>query len=680
MVLCFIPFLIGYFAHKMPGLEKIHLEDALEDNPQTRSMVGLFEQDAELLKEYIEALRNHCDKVLNAQRDLATATSNLSQHLKLYEKQPFPLDTDPDSVLKATLKEFATTLDEISSLQQVCASQLGDGMLFPLNRFIEADLTEIFTMSEMFSLASSEMEQAITKFCKAPKKRDAEKFRQEANEEVYLATKKFHQMALHYYANLNALQYKRKIALLEPMLGYIHALRSTFAVGNEILNTSQLETFLTNISSGVHGVQTELGQETQQTVDLIDSIEQQSQHLYYAEPLGDMPFIPPNTGLTQKSGYLFLKSKFAGMVTKWEHVYMYTLGSNLMSMAKCDVAGSVIMELDKTVAAQALENEDRRNVFHITSFKKTVVLQALNERDRDEWIATIHNITKELFTNREKSSLVKQPSKDRLSKQNMLEKQYTVSSATSDNETNSSENRKDNPSPSSSIDNFLLETPIQFDMFSPAEERERSNSSEGPPQRTNVLEDSSSSESESTSNKPIPFWEVFSVRFLGSMQVQKDRGEYLVYQTIRHIMAARAIHNVFKTNESHMVITHKTLKVLDPSHQALRAVFPLEDISFWTTHKENNRLLGFITRSKVDSESCPSFHCHVFEAQPSAEEICTALSSAANIALKVLLELEKQTKDTEVKPENEGSNVVSAEAQNLNEDKVKVENPEAGEK
>lgn len=708
MVLCFIPFLIGYFAHKMPGLEKIHLEDALEDNPQTRSMVGLFEQDAELLKDYIEALRNHCEKVLNAQRDLASATSNLSQHLKLYEKQPFPLDTDPDSVLKSTLKEFSTTLDEISSLQQVCASQLGDGMLFPLNRFIEADLTEIFTMSEMFSLASSEMEQAITKFCKAPKKRDGEKVRQEANEEVYLATKKFHQMALHYYANLNALQYKRKIALLEPMLGYIHALRSTFAVGNEILNTSQLETFLTNISSGVHGVQTELGQETQQTVDLIDSIEQQSQHLYYAEPLSDMPFIPPNTGLTQKSGYLFLKSKFAGMVTKWEHVYMYTLGSNLMSMAKCDVAGSVIMELDKTVAAQALENEDRRNVFHVTSAKKTVVLQALNERERDEWIATIHNITKELFTNREKSSLVKQPSKDMLSKfhinfngnqsrkgnfdkkvtiaqQNVLDKQNIVSSLTSDNESNNSSDKRDSPSPSSSIDNFLLGTPIQFDMFSPAEERERSNSSEGPLQRTNPLEDSSSSESESTTtSKPVPFWEVFCVRFLGSMQVQKDRGEYLVYQTIRHIMAARAIHNVFKTNESHMVITHKTLKVLDPSHQAIRAVFPLEDISFWTSHKENNRLLGFITRSKVDSESCPSFHCHVFEAQPSADEICTALSSAANIALKVLLELENQAKDVELKVESEGSTVASAETQNLTEDKVTVENlvenPEAGDK
>lgn len=28
------------------------------------------------------------------------------------------------------------------------------------------------------------------------------------------------------------------------------------------------------------------------------------------------------------------------------------------------------------------------------------------------------------------------------------------------------------------------------------------------------------------SSNTVPFWEVFSVRFLGTMQVQKDRGKY----------------------------------------------------------------------------------------------------------------------------------------------------------
>ncbi|XP_054722833.1 DCC-interacting protein 13-alpha-like [Uloborus diversus] len=415
----------------MPGLEKIHLEDALEDNPQTRSMVTLFEHDAELLRDYIETLRSHCDKVLSAQKELASATSNLSQHLRAYENQKFPMDTDPDSVLKTTLREFAVTLDEISSLQQVCAAQLGDGMLFPLNRFIEADLTDIFTMMEMFKSASNEMEQSITRFCKCSRKRDSEKVRQEINEEVYMATKKYHQTALHYYANMNALQYKRKMALLEPVLGYLHALKSTFSVGHETLNTPELESFLTNIGSSIQGVQAELGQETQKTVELIDTIEQQSQHLYYAEPPVDMPYIPPNMGLSQKSGYLFLKTKFAGMVTKWEHVFVYTLGSKLMTMAKFEVAGSVIMELEKNITTLALENEDRRNVFQVSNGKKNVIFQALNGRERDEWIASIHNIAKEGSISK---SLMRQSSRDKSSRQNTVEKSLSVSSNASSND------------------------------------------------------------------------------------------------------------------------------------------------------------------------------------------------------------------------------------------------------
>jgi hypothetical protein len=54
-------------------------------------------------------------------------------------------------------------------------------------------------------------------------------------------------------------------------------------------------------------VHAELAQETQKTVELMDSIEQQSSHLYHAEPPVDMPFIPPNTNLVQKAGYLMMR-------------------------------------------------------------------------------------------------------------------------------------------------------------------------------------------------------------------------------------------------------------------------------------------------------------------------------------------------------------------------------------
>ncbi|XP_023217248.1 DCC-interacting protein 13-alpha-like isoform X1 [Centruroides sculpturatus] len=639
----------------MPGLEKIHLEDAWEDNPQTRSLVALFEQDGRTLKKYIESLYDHCEQVLNAQRELADATNNLSRHLRIYEDQSFPLDTDPDSVLRSTLRQISSMLDEVSSWQQMCATQMADGMMFPLSRFIDADLTEIFTMGEMFHASCNELKQAVGKFCKVPQRRDNEKQRQDTRDDVYTTSKKFHKMALHYYASLNALQYKRKIALIEPLLGYLHSLKSHFAVGYEALNTPEVESFLSNISTSVQGVQAELGQETQKTVELIESIEKQSQHLYYAELPVDLPYIPPNTGLSQKSGYLFQRTKFAGMVTKWEQIYFYTVGGYLMSISKDEVAGSSVMELDIKVAAQALEQEDRRNVFQISNGKKVVILQAINERERDEWIATINNIAKESHSCQEYPKPVKQLSKDRNS-QKSVEKSERSSNYTP-SPTSSEAGEKSSfysSQPSSPMGHLLPDIPIQFDMFSPSDNTrdEQENSKDGTSVSNPYDQSPTSVTTEGSTNSTNTFWEVFAVRFLGSMQVPNDRGENLIFETMRQIMTARAIHGVFKMSESHMVISNSCLKIVDPSHQAIKATFSLEDISFWTGHKDNNRLIGFITRSKSDCESPPTFHCYIFEAHLNAQEICNALSTAANIALKKLLENKNKENIPEASMEN----------------------------
>lgn len=625
----------------MPGVDKLHLEDALENSPQTRSMVALFEQDTNLLQKYINTLYDHCMKVLNAQNALAEATSSLSQHVRTYENLNFPLDKDPDSILKTTLKQFATTLDEVSSWQQACRTQLADGMMYPLNRFIEADLTEVFNLNDLYHAASNELDQSVSKFSKIPKKRESDKQTLETNEEVYSATKKFHQTALHYYANLNALQYKRKIAIIEPLLGMIHAMKSHYAVGHESLNSPELEDFISNISSSVQGVHSELGEETQKAIALIDSVEQQGQHLYYAEPLPDMPFIPPNTTQLQKAGYLFNKTKFAGMMTRWDRVYFYTLGGHLMSISKGEVAGSVVLELDNKVTAQVFDQEERRNAFQVSNGKKVLTLQALNERQMNEWISTIKNITKETSGR----NVARQSSKER-AKSLHADRSLSLNNEMGRKQGAAKNKGKLNRSLTSPMENYMMDTPIQFDMISPTDEDKLIREPmDGPPTRKNPFDQSgSTTNAETTKDSGSTIWEVFEARFCGSMQVAADRGESVVFETMQRIMAARAIHNLFKMCEIHLVINHQTLRIVDPSHQAVRESFLLEDVSFWTTHKENNRLLGFITRTKTDDEP-PVFYCYVFETQVSAEDVCSSLAIAANIALKELVEPKTASKE-----------------------------------
>ncbi|XP_059171772.1 DCC-interacting protein 13-alpha-like isoform X2 [Physella acuta] len=667
----------------MPDVEHLHIEDALEDSPQTRHLLTVFEKDAMLLKKFTQNMHNCCQRIMSAQNELCAATQSLAQHLRSFGVQKFPLESE-DSVLSSTLLQFSTFLDDISSVQQVLAQQFSETMMYPLNKFLQADIEEISTMYEMFKIATNEHEQSLAKYMKQPMKKD-DKSRVEVNEELYANRKKFHQTALHYYSSLNALQYKRKCFLLEPVMGYLHAQRACFQMGQDIILRADVEEFLGNIGSSVQGVHSDLAKETQKTVELIENIEKQSQHMYHAEPPADMPFIPPNTNLTQKAGYLFCRGKQVLLTTRWDRMYFFTQGGNLMSQTKEEFAGSLVMDLNEEgVLVESCVADERRHTFQLVApiSKKTVVLQAENYRERDEWIATLNNIIRDggYMKGKPASAKKKEPPRK------LSNSQSSDSTSGTGAQTPVGSNQVSVPTSISApgaADTLILDTPIQFDLVTPGEENRAITSPQsGPPKRLNPFDQSSAIVLNPAFDNAA-FSETFSTRFLGSMEVKGDRGEQLVHSTIRQIMAARAIHNIFKMTESLMVVSSEGMRLIDPSNNVIRVEFALQDISFWSAHPDNNRLFGFITRNRVmtnppetksaegDKNPVPTFACHVFESNTTAEDICQAISTATKVAYQALMEKRKGvTTTTTPKPKaviNE-KNLLLKNIQSLPED------------
>lgn len=54
--------------------------------------------------------------------------------------------------------------------------------------------------------------------------------------------------------------------------------------------------------------------------------------------------------------------------------------------------------------------------------------------------------------------------------------------------------------------------------------------------------------------------QVFAVRFLGSMAVRCGKNQEVIYEAMRQVLAARAIHNIFRTTESHLMVTSSNLR------------------------------------------------------------------------------------------------------------------------
>uniref|UniRef100_A0A4W4FCU7 PH domain-containing protein n=1 Tax=Electrophorus electricus TaxID=8005 RepID=A0A4W4FCU7_ELEEL len=599
----------------MPGIDKLPIEEALEDSPQTRSLLGVFEEDTAAISSYYHQLFQAMQRIYDAQNELSAATHLTSKLLKEYEKQRFPLGGD-DEVMSSTLQQFAKVIDELSSCHAVLSTQLADAMMFPITQFKEKDLKEILTLKEVFQI-SSDGENQTQKFL------PPQQVKGEVMEDVYTSRKKQHQTVMHYFLALNTLQYKKKIALLEPLLGYMQAQISFFKLGSENL-TQQWEDFLTNIGTSVQNVRREMDSEVDAMQQTIQDLEQASDMLYMPDP--DPSKIPINRNLTRKAGYLNMRNKTGLVSSTWDRQYFFTQGGNLMSQARGDVAGGLVMDIDNC-SVMAVDCEDRRFCFQISSFdgKKVAILQADSRKDCEEWIATINNISKRIYLSdnpEETAARANQSALEAVTPSPSFQQRHESFRPSTQGRPRAARTSSqgsvgsDSPALSSlSLDSLVApDTPIQFDIISPVCEEHATpakNASQG--RRTNPFGESGDNGPLAVSADSI-LHQLFIVRFLGSMEVKATESTDVIYETMRQILAARAIHNIFRMTESHLLIKIWLLLLLP--------IFPLSGVVLCASHQENKRLFGFVLQTvggRVDGR--PVATCYIFESNNDGEKV-----------------------------------------------------------
>ncbi|KAJ1110225.1 hypothetical protein NDU88_007580 [Pleurodeles waltl] len=640
----------------MPGVDKLPIEETLEDSPQTRSLLGVFEEDAAAISNYVNQLFKAMQRIYDAQNELSAATHLTSKLLKEYEKQRFPLGGD-DEVMSSTLQQFAKVIDELSSCHAVLSTQLADAMMFPISQFKERDLKEILTLKEVFQIASYDHDVAINRYSRLSKKRENEKTKAEVMEDVYTSRKKQHQTMMHYFCALNTLQYKKKIAILEPLLGYMQAEINFFKMGTDNLN-APLEEFLANIGTSVQNVRREMDGDLETMQQTIEDLEVASDPLYLPDP--DPTKLPVNRNLTRKAGYLNTRNKTGLVSSSWERQYYFTQGGNLMSQSRGDVAGGLVMDIDNC-SVMAVDSEDRRYCFQITSFdgKKSVILQAESKKDSQEWICTINNISKRIYLSEnpeEIAARVNQSALEAVTPSPSFQQRHesmrpVVQGRPHTTRTNSigSIGSDSSALTTLSLDSIVApDTPIQFDIISPVSE-DLSGQARTPGQsgrRTNPFGESGETKPESEDSI---LHQLFVVRFLGSMEVKAEENSDIVYETMRQILAARAIHNIFRMTESHLVVTCDCLKLIDPQTQVTRLRFPLPNVVLCATHQENKRLFGFVLRTAGGRvEGRPISVCYIFESNNEGEKICDSVGLAKQIAFHSELDRKASEKQKEM--------------------------------
>uniref|UniRef100_A0A2R9C859 DCC-interacting protein 13-beta n=1 Tax=Pan paniscus TaxID=9597 RepID=A0A2R9C859_PANPA len=587
---------------------------------QTRSLLSVFEEDAGTLTDYTNQLLQAMQRVYGAQNEMCLATQQLSKQLLAYEKQNFALGKGDEEVI-STLHYFSKVVDELNLLHTELAKQLADTMVLPIIQFREKDLTEVSTLKDLFGLASNEHDLSMAKYSRLPKKKENEKVKTEVGKEVAAARRKQHLSSLQYYCALNALQYRKQMAMMEPMIGFAHGQINFFKKGAEMFS-KPMDSFLSSVADMVQSIQVELEAEAEKMRVSQQELLSVDESVY--TPDSDVAAPQINRNLIQKAGYLNLRNKTGLVTTTWERLYFFTQGGNLMCQPRGAVAGGLIQDLDNC-SVMAVDCEDRRYCFQITTpnGKSGIILQAESRKENEEWICAINNISRQIYLTDNPEAVAIKLNQTALQAVTPITSfgKKQESSCPSQNLKNSemeNENDKIVPKATASLPEaeelIAPGTPIQFDIVLPATEFLDQNRGS---RRTNPFgetEDESFPEAEDSLLQ-----QMFIVRFLGSMAVKTDSTTEVIYEAMRQVLAARAIHNIFRMTESHLMITSQSLRY-----------FELTSVTQFAAHQENKRLVGFVIRVP-ESTGEESLSTYIFESNSEGEKICYAINLGKEI-------------------------------------------------
>ncbi|XP_019584020.2 DCC-interacting protein 13-beta [Rhinolophus sinicus] len=613
----------------MPAVDKLLLEEALQDSPQTRSLLSVFEEDAGTLTDYTNQLLQAMQRVYGAQNEMCLATQQLSKQLLAYEKQNFALGKGDEEVI-STLHYFSKVVDELNVLHTELAKQLADTMVLPIIQFREKDLTEVSTLKDLFGLASNEHDLSMAKYSRLPKKKENEKVKTEVVKEVAAARRKQHLSSLQYYCALNALQYRKRMAMVEPMMGFARGQINFFKKGAEMFSQS-MDSFLSSVADMVQSIQVELEGEAEKMRMSQQELLSADESVY--TPDCDVAAPQINRNLIQKAGYLNLRNKTGLVSTTWERLYFFTQGGNLMCQPRGAVAGGLIQDLDNC-SVMALDCEDRRYCFQITTptGKSGIILQAESRKENEEWICAINNISRQIYLTDNPEAVairLNQTALQAVTPITSFGKKQESSCPSQSLKNSEMENDKIVPTATVSIPEaeelIAPGTPIQFDIVLPATEFLDQNRGSRRINPFGETEDDTFPEAEDSLLQ-----QMFIVRFLGSMAVKTDNTTEVIYEAMRQVLAARAIHNIFRMTESHLMVTSQTLRLIDPQTQVSRANFELTSVTQFAAHQENKRLVGFVVRMP-ESTGGESLSTYVFESNSEGEKICYAINLGKEI-------------------------------------------------
>lgn len=362
------------------GLKPLEFEDCILDSPYFRENIHEHERELERTNEAIKGLIKECKTVLKAFETLSKAQRSFAQVLNDFRFECIgEVETDDEMLIADALKEFGQMIGSVEDERDRMLHHANAQLISPLETFRKEQIGGAKEEKKKFDKQTEKYCLTVQNYLNlSSKKKDS--FLCEADTQLQMEKRAFHQTALDYVVKLQEVNEKKKFEFVETLLSFMYGHMTFFHSGHEVFN-DYME-YMTELQLRLQNTRERFDTAKEEAESLMSRVQQKAQS-------GELQY----RGAHTRQGYLGVQKR-GSLGTTWnKHYCMYTKENKILTMIPyTQTQGRLNASTDTMVVTSCIrkmtDSIDRRFTFEITALERSqpILLQAQDEEDRKSWL------------------------------------------------------------------------------------------------------------------------------------------------------------------------------------------------------------------------------------------------------------------------------------------------------
>ncbi|XP_078371210.1 rho GTPase-activating protein 26-like isoform X2 [Oculina patagonica] len=363
------------------GLKPLEFEDCILDSPYFRENIHEHERELERTNEAIKGLIKECKGLLKAIENLSRAQRSFAQVLNDFRFECIgEVETDDEMHIAEALKEFGGMIDNVEDERDRMLNHAHSQLIVPLETFRKEQIGGAKEEKKKFDKQTEKYCLAVQNYLNlSSKKKDA--ILNEADNQLQIEKRSFHQTALDYVVKLQEVNEKKKFEFVETLLSFMYGHITFYHSGHEVFNDYM--DFMKDLQLRLQNTRERFDTTKIEAASLMSRVQMKAQS-------GELQY----RGAHTRQGYLGVQKKGSlGTYTWNKHFCMYTKENKILTMIPyTQTQGRLNASTDTIIVTSCVrkmsDSIDRRFTFEITAEERSqpILLQAQDEDDRKSWL------------------------------------------------------------------------------------------------------------------------------------------------------------------------------------------------------------------------------------------------------------------------------------------------------